>query len=97
MNTASGIQTAAPAGGVLVGEQTYRATADTIDYREAHPVDVKGESDPVPVWEAVAARSRASAPALAAARGAARRTPARARAPVVGVRTRERRNARRSS
>ena len=35
MNTGARLQAAAPPGGVLVGEATYRATERVIDYREA--------------------------------------------------------------
>jgi len=58
VNTAARLQTAAPVNGILVGEATYRATRDTIEYREADPVKAKGKAEPIPVWEAVAARSR---------------------------------------
>src|SRR3982751_1245960 len=43
VNTASRMQAAAPLNGVLVGEQTYRSTAQAIDYRAAEPVVAKGE------------------------------------------------------
>jgi class 3 adenylate cyclase len=58
VNTAARLQTAAPVNGILVGEATYRATRDTIEYREADPVEAKGKAESIPVWEAVAARSR---------------------------------------
>jgi class 3 adenylate cyclase/tetratricopeptide (TPR) repeat protein len=58
VNTAARLQSAAPVNGILVGEGTYRATRHVIDYREADPVEAKGKSDPVKVWDAVAARSR---------------------------------------
>jgi class 3 adenylate cyclase/tetratricopeptide (TPR) repeat protein len=58
VNTAARLQSAAPVNGILVGESTYRATRHVIDYREAAPVEAKGKSEPVTVWEAVAARSR---------------------------------------
>jgi tetratricopeptide (TPR) repeat protein len=58
VNTAARLQAAAPANGILVGEATYRATRDSIEYCEAEPVLAKGKSTPIPVWEAVAARSR---------------------------------------
>jgi class 3 adenylate cyclase/tetratricopeptide (TPR) repeat protein len=58
VNTAARLQSAAPVNGILVGEGTYRATSHVIDYREAPPVEAKGKSEPVNVWEAVAARSR---------------------------------------
>jgi tetratricopeptide (TPR) repeat protein len=58
LNTAARLQAAAPVDGILVGEQTYRATERAIEYREHEPVLAKGKLDPVPVWEAVQARSR---------------------------------------
>ena len=58
MNTAARLQSAAPVDGILVGEQTYRATDRQIVYRDADPVEAKGKAAPVPVWEAVEARSR---------------------------------------
>jgi class 3 adenylate cyclase len=58
VNTAARLQTAAPVNGILVGEATYRSTRGMIEYREADPVEAKGKAEPVPVWEAVAARSR---------------------------------------
>jgi class 3 adenylate cyclase/tetratricopeptide (TPR) repeat protein len=58
VNTAARLQSAAPIGGVLVGEGTFRATAHTIEYQTAEPVVAKGKTEPVPVWEAVAPRAR---------------------------------------
>jgi predicted ATPase/class 3 adenylate cyclase len=58
VNTAARLQTAAPVDGILVGEQTYRATNRAIEYRAADPVSAKGKSEPVLAWEAVQARSR---------------------------------------
>jgi class 3 adenylate cyclase/tetratricopeptide (TPR) repeat protein len=58
VNTAARLQSAAPVNGILVGEGTYRATRNAIDYSEAPPVEAKGKSEPVKVWEAVGARSR---------------------------------------
>jgi class 3 adenylate cyclase len=60
VNTAARLQAAAPANGILVGEQTFRATERAIDYRELEPVDAKGKAEPVSVWEAIAARSLVS-------------------------------------
>jgi class 3 adenylate cyclase/tetratricopeptide (TPR) repeat protein len=60
VNTAARLQAAAPLGGVLVGEQTFRATERAIEYAEAEPVEAKGKSSPVPVWRAVGARARVS-------------------------------------
>jgi class 3 adenylate cyclase/tetratricopeptide (TPR) repeat protein len=59
VNAAARLQAAAPTNGVLVGETTYRATERVIEYREHEPVEAKGKSDPIPVWEAVQARARA--------------------------------------
>jgi class 3 adenylate cyclase/tetratricopeptide (TPR) repeat protein len=58
VNTAARLQAAAPVNGILVGETTYRATRDAIDYVEHEPVVAKGKTDPVPVWEPLQARSR---------------------------------------
>src|SRR5256886_5020709 len=58
VNTAARLQGAAPVNGILVGEGTYRATRQAIDYREAPPVEAKGKAEPVKVWEALGARSR---------------------------------------
>ena len=58
VNTAARLQSAAPVDGILVGEATYRATSNTIEYRPADPVEAKGKAEPVSVWEAVSAKSR---------------------------------------
>jgi class 3 adenylate cyclase/tetratricopeptide (TPR) repeat protein len=58
VNTAARLQSAAPVNGVIVDETTYRATRAAIDYQEATPVDAKGKSEPIAVWEAAAAHSR---------------------------------------
>jgi len=58
VNTAARLQAAAPVNGVLVGESTYRATRDAIEYAEHAPVAAKGKTDPVLVWEALQARAR---------------------------------------
>src|SRR5919198_845433 len=42
VNTASRLQAAAPVNGILVGETTYRATRNAIDYAEGEPVTAKG-------------------------------------------------------
>ena len=43
---------------MAVGETTYRATRELFDYEELDPVTVKGKAEPLPLWRAVAARSR---------------------------------------
>ena len=58
VNTAARLQSSAPVNGILVGEGTYRATRHVIEYRDAPPVEAKGKSEPVAVWEVVSARSR---------------------------------------
>jgi len=58
VNTAARLQSEAPTGGLVVGEQTYRATRDVIEYEELPPVTVKGKTDAVPLWRATGARSR---------------------------------------
>jgi class 3 adenylate cyclase/tetratricopeptide (TPR) repeat protein len=58
VNTAARLQTAAPIDGVLVGEATYRATRDVIEYEQVPPARAKGKSAPVRCWQASRARSR---------------------------------------
>jgi class 3 adenylate cyclase/tetratricopeptide (TPR) repeat protein len=58
VNTAARLQSAAPVNGIIVGETTYRATTETIDYNERPPVEAKGKEEPIPVWEVVQARAR---------------------------------------
>ncbi|MGH3133909.1 MAG: AAA family ATPase, partial [Gaiellaceae bacterium] len=71
VNTAARLQTAAPTNGILVGEETFRATQSVIRYRPAEPVEAKGKARPVPAWLAIEA---SSPPAERAG----------ARAPIVG-------------
>ena len=59
VNTASRLQTAAPVGGILVGETTYRATAGALEYRAVTAVEAKGKREPVPAWEVVGLREQA--------------------------------------
>jgi class 3 adenylate cyclase/tetratricopeptide (TPR) repeat protein len=58
VNTAARLQSNAPVDGILVGETTWRATREVIDYRKAEPVQAKGKAEPVEAWETVEARSR---------------------------------------
>src|SRR6266850_243207 len=55
VNTASRLQEAAPVNGILVGEETYRATRSVIRYEDAESVVAKGKQEPVRVWRALAA------------------------------------------
>ena len=57
VNTTARLQSAAPVNGILVGETTYRATRNAIEYRAAEPVEAKGKEEPVRVWEALHARA----------------------------------------
>jgi class 3 adenylate cyclase/tetratricopeptide (TPR) repeat protein len=58
VNTASRLQGAAPVGGIVVGEATYRTTRDLFEYEPLEAVTVKGKQDPLPIWRATAARRR---------------------------------------
>ena len=58
VNTAARLQNAAPVTGVLVDETTYRSTQQPISYEAREPVEAKGKSQPIPVWEVFEARSR---------------------------------------
>ena len=53
VNTASRIQSAAPAGGVLVGEATRRATEAAFVYEDAGSFEMKGKAGLVPLWRAI--------------------------------------------
>ncbi|TMK59086.1 MAG: hypothetical protein E6G60_15225, partial [Actinobacteria bacterium] len=58
VNVASRLQTSAPRDGILVGEETWRATRRAIRYEEVEPFIVKGKDAPLDAWlalEAVAA------------------------------------------
>ena len=60
VNTASRLQQAAPAGGVVVGEATYHATKHVFDYEPLEPVEVKGKAQPLPIWRPTIARPRSA-------------------------------------
>jgi len=53
VNTAARLQTAAPVGAVLVGEDTYRATKEAILYAPTAAVEAKGKEQLVPAWIAL--------------------------------------------
>ena len=57
-NTAARLQTVAPPGGIVVGEQTYRATETVFRYEALEPVEVKGKSGRLAIWQPVGSRSR---------------------------------------
>ena len=56
VNTAARLQSAAPVDGILVGEETYRETRKAIEHRERDPIEAKGKTIPVPVWEVIGLR-----------------------------------------
>ena len=58
VNTTARLQSAAAVNGIVVGETTQRATRHAIDYRALEPVEARGKSGPIAIWEAVNARSR---------------------------------------
>jgi predicted ATPase/class 3 adenylate cyclase len=58
VNTAARLQSAAPVNGILVDETTHRATRHALEYRDAPPVEAKGKTEPIRVWEATGAKSR---------------------------------------
>jgi predicted ATPase/class 3 adenylate cyclase len=74
VNVAARLQAAARPGTVTVGESTFRATRDSIAYRELEPLDLKGKAELVPAWEATG--TLAERPA--------RRSAERPGAPLVG-------------
>jgi class 3 adenylate cyclase len=53
VNTAARLQSAAPVGSVLVGDETHAATRNAVEYRPAQPVFAKGKEMPVRAWLAV--------------------------------------------
>jgi predicted ATPase/class 3 adenylate cyclase len=64
VNTASRIQSVAAPGTVGVEEETFRATEECFEYRSVGKVPLKGKSEPIAIWRAVAVRSAvASGPA----------------------------------
>ncbi|MGB2874282.1 MAG: AAA family ATPase [Gaiellaceae bacterium] len=63
MNTAARLQGGAPVDGIVVGEATFRATEAVFEYREAEPVQAKGKTEPIPIWEVLGERTEAERPA----------------------------------
>jgi class 3 adenylate cyclase/tetratricopeptide (TPR) repeat protein len=58
VNTASRLQGVAPINAVAVSEPTYRQTERVFIFDRLDPVQVKGKSEPLRVWQPVAARAR---------------------------------------
>jgi class 3 adenylate cyclase len=67
VNTAARLQQWAPINGVLVGDETYRATRGAIEYEREDAIVAKGKSAPLDAWVAVRAKpiDEAAAPANA--------------------------------
>jgi class 3 adenylate cyclase/tetratricopeptide (TPR) repeat protein len=74
VNVAARLQSAARPGSVTVGERTMRATVAAVRYEELAPLTLKGKSEPVPAWEALA---------VTAEHAVGRTAPAR-ESPLVG-------------
>jgi class 3 adenylate cyclase/tetratricopeptide (TPR) repeat protein len=53
VNTAARLQSVAPAGGVLVGESTMRASSEAISYEAVGEQSLKGKHAPVDAWHAL--------------------------------------------
>ncbi|HEY2073277.1 MAG TPA: adenylate/guanylate cyclase domain-containing protein, partial [Gaiellaceae bacterium] len=53
VNTAARIQSAAPPGGVFVGEATRRTTEETVVYEDAGSFELKGKDGLTPLWRAL--------------------------------------------
>ncbi|HXJ66819.1 MAG TPA: adenylate/guanylate cyclase domain-containing protein, partial [Actinomycetota bacterium] len=53
VNTASRIQSAAAPGQVFVGEATRRATEAAVVYEDAGTHELKGKTEPLPLWRAL--------------------------------------------
>src|ERR687892_584383 len=74
VNVAARLQSAARPGSVTGGERTMRATVAAVRYDELAPLTLKGKSEPVPAWEALA---------VTAEQAVGRTAPAR-ESPLVG-------------
>jgi len=72
MNTASRLQHEAPVGSVVVGERTYRSTAQSFEYQPLDPVSVRGKLTPIPIWRVLGPRSEQERAPLAPLIGRAR-------------------------
>jgi class 3 adenylate cyclase/tetratricopeptide (TPR) repeat protein len=47
MNVAARLEQAAPPGGVLIGDQTYKLVREAVEVEPVEPLDLKGKADPV--------------------------------------------------
>jgi len=67
VNTASRLQTGAPPGGLVVGDETYRATRGVIGYAPVEPIHAKGKREPLVAWLALEALTAPAERAVSAA------------------------------
>ena len=58
VNTAAAFRPWRAVNSVVVGQMTFRATKDWVEYEALDPVVVKGKAEPVEIWRALSARSR---------------------------------------
>ena len=58
VNTASRLQGIAPVNGVAVSEPTFRQTERVFTFARLEPMQVKGKTEPLVVWQPLAARAR---------------------------------------
>jgi class 3 adenylate cyclase/tetratricopeptide (TPR) repeat protein len=58
VNTASRLQAIAPINGVAVSEPTFRQTERVFTFDRLEPVQVKGKTEPLQIWQPLAARAR---------------------------------------
>ena len=59
MNTGARLEGAAAAGGILVGEPTYRATRHVVEYGDSTLVRAKGKAEAIAAWPALRLRGAA--------------------------------------
>jgi hypothetical protein len=62
VNTASRLQSAAPPGGVVIGELTWIAVRDHFETEERKPFTAKGKAEPIRFWEVLGQRVVSGAP-----------------------------------
>jgi len=61
VNTAERLEAAAPAGGVLVGKETYRLVRHAVTAEQSAPLTVKGKADLLTAWRVTAVDPTAGA------------------------------------
>jgi class 3 adenylate cyclase/tetratricopeptide (TPR) repeat protein len=67
VNTAARLQTGAPPGELVVGEETYRATRSVIGYAPMESIQAKGKREPLAAWLALEALTAPAERAASAA------------------------------